>query len=67
MARDRDERTYYVPDLLVGEVVVEIKAQRMLSAVDTAQALNSMECAHSRVGLLINFGEERLNGKRLVL
>ena len=60
-------RTFYVPDFLVGEVVVEIKAQRMLSVVDTAQALNSMECAHRHVGLLINFGEERLTWKRLVL
>jgi GxxExxY protein len=56
-----------VPDFLVGEVVVEIKAQRMLSEVDTAQTLNSMQCAHSHVGLLINFGEERMNWKRLVL
>lgn len=60
-------RTYYVPDFLVGEVIVEIKAQRMLNAVDTAQALNSMECAESHVGLLINFGEVNLNWKRLVL
>ena len=60
-------RNYYVPDFLVGEVVVEIKVQRVLSAVDMAQVLNSMECAQSSVGLLVNFGQQRLNWKRLVL
>lgn len=59
--------SYYVPDFVVGEVIVEIKAQRALSSIDMAQTLNSMECAHSEVGLLINFGEGSLNWKRLVL
>jgi GxxExxY protein len=58
--------SYYVPDFLVSEIVVEIKAQRTLTTVDMGQALNSMTCAHSAVGLLINFGEGRLTWKRLV-
>jgi GxxExxY protein len=65
--KGRKLRSYYVPDFLVGEVVVEIKAQSGLSAIDMAQTLNSMECAHSHVGLLINFGEPRLRWKRFVL
>jgi GxxExxY protein len=65
--KGRTLESYYVPDFLAGEVVVEIKAQRVLSAVDVAQALNSMECAQSHVGLLINFGEGSLNWRRLVL
>ena len=65
--KGRELKAYYVPDFLVGEVVVEIKAQSGLSAIDVAQTLNSMECAHRHVGLLINFGEKQLGWKRLVL
>ena len=65
--KGRTLASYYMPDFRVGEVIVEIKAQRVLSTVDTAQTLNSMECARSCVGLLVNFGERRLNWKRLVL
>jgi GxxExxY protein len=65
--KGRTLASYYVPDFLVGEVLVEIKAQRALSPVDMAQTLNSMECAKSDVGLLINFGEGSLNWRRLVL
>jgi len=65
--KGRTLRSYYVPDFLAGDVVVEIKAQSVLGAIDVAQALNSMECAEVRVGLLVNFGEPSLTWKRLIL
>jgi GxxExxY protein len=58
---------YYVPDFVAYDsVVVEIKAQTMLTSLDDAQLLNSMKCAGHHVGLLINFGELSLKWKRLV-
>jgi GxxExxY protein len=60
-------RSYYIPDFLVGEVVVEIKAHSALSAIDVAQTLNSMECAKVHIGLPVNFGEPSLKWKRLIL
>ena len=65
--KGRTLRSYYVPNFLVGEIVVEIKADSALSAIDVAQTLNSMECAKVDIGLLVNFGEPSLKWKRLIL
>jgi len=53
-------------DFLVEEVVsVEIKAVSKLEPVHLAQAINYLEAYNLEVGLLINFGAESLEFKRL--
>lgn len=53
-------------DFLVENVVsVEIKAVTKLENVHFAQAINYLEAYNLEVGLLINFGENSLNFKRL--
>ena len=53
-------------DFLVEEVIsVEIKAVTKLEPVHLAQAINYLEAYHLEVGLLINFGAESLEFKRL--
>ncbi len=48
-------------DLVVnGEVVVELKAKSAIHPVDKAQALSHLRLMGLRVGLLINFHEEKL-------
>ena len=48
-------------DLLVeGRVVVELKAKSAIHPVDKAQVLSHLRLLNLRVGLLINFHEERL-------
>ena len=48
-------------DLLVNHlVVVELKAKSAIHPVDKAQTLSHLRLLHLRVGLLINFHEERL-------
>lgn len=48
-------------DLLVnGLVVVELKAKSTIHPVDKAQTLSHLRLLNLRVGLLINFHEERL-------
>ena len=58
----------YVPDFLVSEVVVEIKA---LETVDYGQIqqqiINYLVATKKEVGLFINFGKERLEYKRYVI
>ena len=55
-------------DFLVGEnVLVELKALKAITNVEEAQVLNYLKATGLQVGLLINFGEQLLKYKRLVL
>jgi GxxExxY protein len=55
-------------DFLVGEkVLVELKALKTVTGVEEAQILNYLKATGMQVGLLINFGEQSLKYKRLVL
>ena len=48
-----------------GEVLVEIKAKVKLEEVDFVQTLSYLKASGHRVGLLINFGSQRVEVKRL--
>lgn len=53
-------------DFLVEEIIsVELKATIKLEDVHFAQAINYLEAYNLEIGLLINFGENSLNFKRL--
>jgi GxxExxY protein len=57
----------YAADLLVeDEVLVELKAVKALDAVHGAQCLNYLLATGLEVGLLPNFGNHRLEIRRLV-
>jgi len=49
-----------------GNVMVEIKAKARLGEVDFVQTLSYLKASGYQVGLLINFGGERLETKRVV-
>jgi len=51
--------------LIENKIVVEIKAVSKLEDIHLAQALNYLECMNLSVGLLINFGAQSLEFKRL--
>jgi len=58
----------YVVDFIVYEkIIVELKAQEQLLSKDEAQILNYLKASGKEVGVLINFGSERLQWKRIVL
>ena len=55
-------------DFVVAEnVLVELKAITMLDPVHEAQILNYLKAYRLEIGLLINFGEKRINVKRFIL
>jgi len=57
----------YVADLLVeGCVLVELKAIKALGNVEMAQCLNYLKATDLRVCLLLNFGQSRVEVKRIV-
>ncbi len=54
-------------DFFVDEkIMVEIKAVKELEDVHLAQAINYLEAYNMEVGLLINFGNTRLQFKRVM-
>jgi len=58
----------YFADLLINdEVIVELKAVEALTKVHEAQLLNYLKTTGKKLGLLINFGKDRVEHKRLVL
>ncbi len=65
--KTRKLKKFYVPDFIVfGDIVLEIKAQKMLTKDDEAQIINSLKSSRHEIGLLINFGETSLKFRRFI-
>jgi len=57
----------FVADLLVEDVIiVELKSVRVLAKVHEAQLVNYLVATGKDVGLLVNFGEQKVEVKRKV-
>jgi len=57
----------YVADLLVEkQVIVEIKAVKILDSVHSAQCINYLKAIKLKVCLLINFAKPKVEIKRIV-
>ena len=58
---------YYEPDFIIfNEIVLVIKAQKILTKIDEAQIINSLKSSRHEIGLLINFGETSLKFHRFI-
>jgi len=58
----------YSGDLLVeGKVIVEIKAEKVYNPQHEAQLLNYLRATGIKVGLILNFGQQKCEHKRLVM
>lgn len=58
---------YYADFVLFDEIILEIKAIQNLSSSETKQTLNYLAASKNKLGLLINFGEDSLKYKRVIL
>ena len=57
----------YIPDFICfGQIIVELKALSELHSNNEAQVLNYLKVTDFKLGLLVNFGAEKLVYKRLV-
>ncbi len=54
----------YRMDIVVGDIIVELKSVTKLVPVHRAQLCNYLRLTRKPLGLLINFGEESLIGER---
>jgi len=57
---------YFADFVVEGEVIVEVKAKKELCGFDEAQLINYLKGTGKKVGLLVNFGGEDIEFKRLV-
>ena len=55
---------FYQMDLVVDDVVVELKSVEELNSAHRAQLFNYLRLTRKPIGLLINFGQPSLQGER---
>jgi GxxExxY protein len=77
IALDEEKIKVYYKEEIVGEykadlwvadkVIVELKIANEYNAYDEAQLINELKATKVRVGLLINFGREKVEFKRFIL
>jgi len=67
--KDKPLRKTYEADLIViGEIVIELKAAKAILPEHEAQLINYLRATKKRIGYLVNFGAHpRLEWKRRVL
>lgn len=58
---------YYADFVVFDNIILEIKAAERLSDAHIKQTLNYIAAARSRLGLLVNFGEDSLAYRRVIL
>ncbi|MFT5761393.1 MAG: GxxExxY protein [Polaribacter sp.] len=59
---------YYFADFVIyDKIILEIKAIQELEGGHLKQTLNYLAASKLRLGLLVNFGQESVNYKRIIL
>ncbi|OXB07135.1 NADH:ubiquinone oxidoreductase [Flavobacterium plurextorum] len=60
--------SYYFADFVIfDEIILELKAIAALSTSEIKQTLNYLVASKNKLGLLVNFGEDSLKYKRIIL
>lgn len=60
-------KKYYKPDFIIeNNIILEIKSEKILTNSDDAQIINALKLTEKSKGLLVNFGNFKLEYKRFV-
>lgn len=57
----------YIADMVVDGIIVELKSVSALLPVHEAQLLNYLKATDTKHGMLINFGSEKFQCRKLAL
>jgi len=60
------KKKYFADFLCYDEIVVELKAVTELTNIHKGQLFNYLKASDKRLGMLINFGHEKLEYKRFI-
>ncbi len=61
-------KQYYLADFICyNSIIIELKALKNLESLHIAQVLNYLKATDLNLGLLVNFGANSLESKRIVL
>lgn len=76
-AKQQSPITVYFEDEIVGEyfadilvedkIIIELKAAENISSAHIAQTLNYLKATGLKLAIIVNFGKEKLESKRIVL
>ncbi len=58
---------FYADFIVFGKIILEVKAVVGIADEFIAQAINYLKVSENQLALIVNFGELRLNSKRIVL
>ena len=61
-----DVGDYFADFVVEDEVILELKAVKNIDSIHLAQCLNYLKATEKKLGLLINFGHNRVEVKRVV-
>jgi len=57
---------YFVDMIVEDEIIVELKAVKAIGDIHLAQCLNYLKATGKKLGLLVNFGGDRVTVRRVV-
>ena len=60
------QKRYFADFICYNDIILEIKAVNELSNVHVSQVLNYLKATNMKLGLLINFGADSLEYKRII-
>ena len=58
---------YYADFVIDNKIILEVKAIEILTSSHIKQVLNYLAASKLKLGLLVNFGEDSLTHKRIIL
>lgn len=58
---------FYADFVVFGNIILEIKSVKNIHEAHISQAINYLKVSTNRVALIVNFGEESLTYKRIVV
>ncbi|AZA59700.1 GxxExxY protein [Chryseobacterium indoltheticum] len=58
---------FYADFVISEKIILEIKGKSQIAEVDLAQAINYLKVFENKLAIIVNFGETKLNCKRIVL
>lgn len=58
---------FYADFVIDDKIVLEVKGKKEIADADIAQAINYLKVSENKLSLIVNFGESKLNYKRIIL